>query len=238
MGRTFVETFDHGPCGWIGWDGESGPTPVEIHDSVAISRGPWWIDCNHAPPGAGYLHILFALHTQHGPKFPESILKAGGPNPYVAGKFPTNLTNAKVTVRVKGEVKLRGAQMLLLAQGNLSKELAIPNWVNQVLAAQPFAITPEWSEQTIQLVPDPKQWINLGTRHDRVGFYGGGPIDQLLRDMNGDIILVLFPLDVRPVGPRTIPDFHKGWAERDYDVDRSRLPEGEVMLDEVRIEFP
>ncbi len=238
MNRTFRETFDHGPCGWIGWEAPVGPTPIEIRDSAAISRSPWWIDCNHAPPDAGYLHILFALHTYHGPKFPETIKKAGGPNPYVAGGFPTNLTNARVTVRLKGEVKLRGAQMCFHVQGNLSQDPSKPNSVNQVLTAQPFQITRDWSEQTVQLVPDQRQWTDLGTRLDRVGFYGGGGIDQLLRNVNGDFIFVLFPLDVKPLVPVAGNMHAKWWDGRDGAVDVSRLPEGHVMLDEVRIEFP
>lgn len=236
---VYVETFDNGPGGWIGWNWKSmaGPTPIEVRDGVAVSYSPWWIDFNHAPPGAGYLYILYALHTCHPPGFSKAVLDAGGPNAYVRGGFPTNLTNARVTVRLKGDVKLRGAQLVLLAQGNVSRDPAKPNWVNQVLAAQPINITPDWSEQTITLVPDQTKWVNLGTRHDRVGFYGKGDIADLLRDVNGDIIFVLFPLDVRPLHPIE-GDPHKLRAGMEYEADPSRLPEGRVMMDTVRIEFP
>lgn len=237
--KQFRETFDHGPCGWIGWDGVHGPIPVEIRDGVAVSRSPWWIDCNHAPPGAGYLHILFALHTRHGPGFSEAIRRAGGPNRYVAGGYPTDLRNARVTVRLKGKVDLRGAKLCFLVQGNLSDDPAQPHWVNQVLTAQPFTITPDWSEQTIQLVPDPRQWTDLGARHDRAAFYKTGPIEQLLRNVNGDFILVLFPLDVRPLVPVDGNPHQYWWDGRDGHVaDPAYLPQGEVMMDEFRIDFP
>ena len=49
----YTETFDNGPGGWYGWiSNAAGPKPLEIKDSCAISRSPWWIDYNHAPPGA------------------------------------------------------------------------------------------------------------------------------------------------------------------------------------------
>ncbi len=236
-GRTFIEKFDRGACGWIGWDGKVGPTSVEIHDGMAISRSPWWVDCNHCKPGGGYLHILFALHTHHGPNFPKAITDAAGPNPYVKGGFPTDLTNARVTVRIKGEVNLRGAQLLFHAQGNVPTPQRPRNWVNQVLLQQPIRITKDWSEQTLRLVPDQNQWLNLGSRHDRTDMYGVAPIADLLRDVNGDIIFVLFPLDVRPLKPIQ-GDPHILRAEGDYEPDRSRLPEGYVMMDEFRIEFP
>lgn len=236
--QEYRETFDRGAGGWIGWDGRVGPTPVEIREGVAISRSPWWVDCNHAPPGAGYLHILFALHLRHGAGFSKAVLDAGGANHFVKGGFPTDLTNARVTVRIKGDVKLRGAQMVLLAQGDTSKDPKKRNMVNQVLVAQPIRVTPEWSEQTITLVPDQRQWVNLGTRHDRVGFYGTAPIGDLLRDVNADIIFVLFPLDIRPMVPVEGNMHEKWWDGRDGKPDASRLPEGHIMLDEVRIAFP
>ena len=61
---TYIETFDDDSGGWFGWISNSqGPKPLEIRDSCAISRSPWWIDYNHAPPGAGYMHLLYMLLT-------------------------------------------------------------------------------------------------------------------------------------------------------------------------------
>ena len=236
-GKVFIETFDSSPRGWIGWEGKVGATRVEVRDGAAISRSPWWVDFNHCHPGEGYLHILFALHTSHGQNFPKQMLDVAGPNPYVEGGFPTNLTNAKVTVRIKGEVNLCGAQCLFHAQGNVPQPGRPKNWVNQVLIQQPIRITKDWSEQTLHLVPDQSQWLNLGSRHDRTDMYGKAPIADLLRDVNGDIIFVLFPLDVRPLKPIQ-GDPYKLRAGHEYEVDRSRLPEGYVMMDEFRIEFP
>ncbi len=235
--KTYIETFDSGPNGWLGWESQIGPKRLEIRDGAAISQSPWWVDYNHAPPGGGHLHLLYVLHTARGPGMSPAVMAASGPNAYVDGGFPTDLTNAKITLRLKGEMQLRGAQLCLLAQGNVAASPAPPNMVNQVLVGQPVRMTREWSEQTIQLVPDQSQWLNLGSRHDRQDFYGKAPISELLRKVNGDIIFVLCPLDVRPLHP-IAGDLQKLRAGEDYEVDRAFLPAGQVMLDEVRIEFP
>ena len=66
--------------------------------------------------------------------------------------------------------------------------------------------------------------------------YGEAPIGDALRDVNVDIILVLFPLDIVPA-KRLAGDPHKLRAGKDYELDRSRLPSGWISLDEVRIDY-
>lgn len=229
--RIYVESFDDDPGGWIGWDA-TGATRLELRDGYAVSHSPWWVDFNHAPPGAGYLHILFAVHTRHEPGVEERLLAVGGPNRFVKRQSPVDFTDAEITVRLKGAVKLRGAQLVLLIQGDVPGTRA-----NQVLTGQPLRITPDWSQQTLHLVPDPTQWRNMGSRHDRRQFYGTCDPAVLLRNVNCDIILVLFPLDVVPLGPIQ-GDPHELRAGVEYEVDPARLPEGHVLLDEVRIVFP
>ncbi len=71
MKPIYSESFQDGPGGWCGWiSNAGGPKPLELRQHCAVSRSPWWIDYNHAPPGVGYLHLLYALLTK-GPGFPE-----------------------------------------------------------------------------------------------------------------------------------------------------------------------
>ena len=226
----YVETFDDGPGGWYGWiSNATGPKPLEIRDGGAISRSPWWIDYNHAPPGAGYLHLLYMLNTRGRPG--EHQREVAGENRFSRGGYPTDFTDARITLRLRGEVEAKGARLLLLCQavqGGLCS-----GWL---LTGQPFRVTPDWSEQTVTAVPDPAQWTCLGARHDRTDFYGEIPLPVVLRDVNTDILRVLHPLDIAPMGPLA-GNPHRLRPERDYPVWRSRLPEGYVWLDEVRIEF-
>ena len=227
----YVETFDDGPGGWYGWiSNAGGPRPLEIRDSCAVSRSPWWIDYNHAPPGAGYLHLLYMLNTGGRPG--EHQREVEGDNRFTRGGFPRDFTNARLTLRLKGELEARGARLVLLCQAVQGGICS--GWL---LTGQPFRATPDWSEQTANLVPDPAQWTCLGSRHDRTDSYGVLPLPTVLDDVNTDILLVLHPLDLAPMGPLA-GDPHRLRPERDYPVWRSRLPEGYVLLDEVQIEFP
>lgn len=230
--RSYVETFDRDSGGWFGWKSNAeGPLALERRDSAVISASPWWIDYNHAPPGGGYLHLLFALQTRPHYKLDQTLRQLAGPNRLIEGGFSTDFRNARLTLRLRGKVDLRGAQLVFHAQAKVGGV-----YVNQTLVAQPFRVTPDWSEQTIELAPDPSQWRCLGSRHDRTDFYGDGSIDDVLRDVNGNIILILYPLDIAPAD-KAMADPHRLRAGEDYEVDRARLPSGQIMLDEVRIDF-
>lgn len=230
VARTYVETFDHGPGGWFGWVSNAvGAKTLEVRDGSIVSRSPWWIDYNHAPPGAGYLNLVAMLLTR-GP-FGEHHREVAGENRFVNGGFGPDFTNARITLRLKGELHANGAEFCLLVQS--IQEGICSGWM---LTGQPFRVTPEWSEQTVVAVPDASQWTSLGSRHDRRDFYGTIELPRVLANVNTNILLVLFPLDVVPMGPLD-GDPHFLRPEKDYPVWRSRLPEGYVLIDEVRIEF-
>jgi hypothetical protein len=229
--KTYAETFDHGPGGWMGFiNNYQGTKPLEIKDGAAVSYSPWWIDYNHAPPGgAGYLSLLFGVATS-GP-FTERAREDGGINRFVEGGFPTDFTNAQVTVRLRGELELRGARLHLLVQG--THDGICSGWV---LTGQPLSVTKNWTEQTLRLVLDPKEWTCLGTRPDRADMYGTVPLSTILSKVNANINFILFPLTVVPMGP-VEGDPNVLRPGRDYHVWQSRLPEGYVMLDTVQIQF-
>lgn len=244
MARTYTETFDQGPGGWIA----DLRSPLPVWDGVAYCHSPWSVDANHAPPGAGYLHLLMFMHT-HADALRGVDENLTGVNRFVTEGHSTDLTNARLTVRLRGTLDLAGplcnnhspephpdaggAQLLLLVQAHVDgPPKTTPNFI---LTGRPFAITPDWSEQTVQLVPDPEAWTCLGARHDLADHYGYGNIAEVLRDVNVDIIFILFPLTVVPLGE--VDDIHHQWAGRDYKVDMQYLPKGLVMFDTVRIEY-
>ena len=144
----YVETFDDGPGGWYGWiSNAAGPKPLEIRDGCAISRSPWWIDYNHAPPGAGYLHLLYMLNTAG--KAGEHQREVQGENRFVRGGYPTDFTHARMTLRLRGELEARGAQLLLLCQAVQAVREVGGICSGWLLTGQPFRVTPDWSEQTV-----------------------------------------------------------------------------------------
>ena len=229
--KTYTENFENGPGGWFSWAGPNTNVPLVIENGAAVSRSPWAIDGNHAPPGAGYLHLLFILHTAEQPNMSPHVRQISSPNRFVEGGFPIDFTNASITVRLKGEVESRGAKLVLLAQAKVGDRT-----INYVLTGQPLEVTPHWSEQTLTLAPDLRDWTCLGSRDDRIGFYGWGDIADVLRNLDVDIIFVFFMPDVVP-SPPIDGDHHRMRPQIDYPIDESKLPQGVVMLDEVRIEF-
>ncbi|MBI2440514.1 MAG: hypothetical protein HYV35_03990 [Lentisphaerae bacterium] len=236
--KNYCETFDDGPGGWLNWVAGhgpgGGPRKLEIIDGAAKSEPPWGIDFNHGPPGAAYLQLPYVLLTGSRYRSPE----LSGRNRFVEGGYSTNLTNAKFTVRIRGEMEMKGTELLLLAQAGVPRDN--PKVVaNMVLKAQPITVTRKWSEQTLHLAPDPAQWLCMGTRGEGADcpIYGCAPIEDVLKDVNVDIILVLFGLDIVPAVP-VQGDIHRLRAGRDYPVDESRLPSGFMLLDTVRIDYP
>jgi hypothetical protein len=192
--RIYTETFDDGLGGWFGWtSNQEGPKRLIGGPSVLTSRSPWWIDYNHAPPGAGYLHMIFCLLTK-GAGYGEAYMEAGGQNRFIESNFPTDFRGAQLTVRLRGELENRGAQLVLLVQG--AHEGLTTGWA---YTGAPIPMDPDWSEHTILLSSEDHRWTCLGSRHDRMKTYGRAALDTVLGDVNSNILFILFPLTVAPI---------------------------------------
>jgi hypothetical protein len=226
---TYEETFDHGSGGWCTWRRHGVNERLDVANGVATIRSPWGVDSNHAPPGAGYLTLLGILYT-----VPElaPIFSFGSPNPFVDGGYSRDLTNARMTLRMRGDARLRGSEVTLLIQSDVPGARAA-----FILTGQSFRVTPDWSEQSVTLAPDRSDWTSVGARHDLKHRYGHGDVVEALRDVNYDLIIVLYPLLVVPP-PELADDVHRLRPEIDYEPDRRYLPEGEIQIDTVRIEYP
>lgn len=230
---TYYEDFTDGPGGWHTWlSNKTGPGKIRIDEGVVNFRSPWWVDYNHAFPGAGYLHLTMGLRIRKNVDLghEQAVQAVSGVNRYIDSGFGSDLRAAAFTLRLRGDLAIRGARLQLLVQSRVGS-----HWVNYTLSASPFVVTPQWSEQTIVLEPDPSQWLCLGSRHDRTAFYGWGPLNDVLSDVNGNIILILFPLTIVPIEPHT--DVHTMRAGEDYQVRQELLPEGTISYDWVRIDL-
>jgi Cadherin-like beta sandwich domain/Putative Ig domain len=232
--EPYGENFDNGPGGWLA----NRYDPLPILDGIVYCYSPWYLDSHHAPPGAGYLHMLMYLYTS------EKYVGADRRSHLVGNRFieqnkSTDLTNARLTVRLRGDVDLQGSKLVLLIQGKTPKTMA-----NFVLSGQPLRVDRDWTEQSIVLNPDPKQWTCLGARWDKVDQYGCDDIAVLLKDVNFDIMFVLFPLKVVPTHPELVKDMHRMRPGQDYpgypsyEVEQKYLPRGVIMFDSVRIDYP
>ena len=191
------------------------------------------------PPGSRlYPHAHVSLYARRTWSAPTGKGHLQG-NRFIEQNKSTDLTNARLSVRLRGDIDLQGANLVLLIQGKTPKTMA-----NFVLSGQPLRVEREWTEQTIVLSPDPKQWTCLGARWDKVDQYGCDDIAVLLKDVNFDIMFVLFPLKVVPTHPELVKDMHRMRPGQDYpgypsyEVEQKYLPRGVIMFDSVRIDYP
>ncbi|MSU71908.1 MAG: hypothetical protein EXS43_06145 [Opitutus sp.] len=224
----YKETFDHGPGGWARVvDNVQPVAALPVHDGALWSYAPWWVDYNHAPPGGGYLQLLMCLQTK-GP-FGETQKEVGGENRFVTGGYSRDFTNATVNVRLKGELEAAGTSVCILIQG--AQDGKVTGWVH---SGKTFQVTPDYTEQSVQLVPDESQWTCLGSRQGREDYYGRTPLHRILSDVNVNLYLLLFPVKPRPMGPIS-GDPHGLRAGRDYPVWPASIGQGYVALDQIEI---
>lgn len=227
----YVHRFSDGHGGWF----SDRHHALKIWDGVAQCYSPWFVDPNHAPPGEGYLHLIMWIYTARNWYQPE--MPSAARLPYQESSFAdqgksTDLRDARLTVRLRGEIDLKGTNLYLLAQSQTPKTTA-----NLILAAQPIEITEDWSEQTIVLANDPMQWTCLGSRKDLSSLYGCDDLDTALADVNVDLIFVLFPLDIE-AACSGVADLHGLKADVDYPVDARKLPRGLIQFESIAIEYP
>lgn len=230
MAQVYQETFDNGPGGWYRVvDNVQPVAALPVREGAIWSWGPWWVDYNHAPPGAGYLQLLMCLATR-GP-FGEHQLEVGGRNRFVEGSYPLDFRGARLTVRLKGEMEPPQARVCVLVQGSHGGKVS--GWV---LSGAPLKIGPEYSNQTLELKPDPALWTCLGVRRGREEMYGAIPLETILGIVNVNLYLVVFPVHPRPMGPLA-GDPHELRAGRDYPLWPSSIAQGYVAVDTFRVEF-
>jgi hypothetical protein len=161
----------------------------------------------------------------------EVAREVGGNNRFVSDKYPIDFTNARIKVRIRGELEPAGANVCVLVQG--MQDGICSGWV---LHGQPIRVQPEYTETTVICKPDESQWTCLGSRHDRRETYGVKPLNKILSNVDVNVYLILFPVKPRPMGP--IPgDPHILRAGRDYPIWPSSIAQGYVGVDRIEMEF-
>ncbi len=222
---TYVASFDESADGWLA----DRRSPVKVHDGVAESASPWFLAYWHAPPGAGYLHLVLWMHTHERRVFEYYPGYEG--NSFIERSQSRDFTNAKLSIRVRGDIDLKGTPLVLLLQSEVAQTAVRSNYA---LSGHPFQITSQWQEHSVTLSPDESLWTCMGARHDRPD-YGCSRIADVLRDVNVDIIFVLFALTVVPLDDVADPHFLR--PRLDYAVDETLLPQGTIMFDWVKLEY-
>jgi hypothetical protein len=240
---SYVENFDNGDGGWRA----NMSDQLLTMGSSAYCYGPWSVDANHAPPGAGYLHLLMYLHTTACRVRNHKLLQR---NRFIQDNHSLDFSGGRLTVRARGFLDFCGplcnyAEPLANLQNYevpriflLLQSACGEDWprANYILSGQPVNLASSWTETTLDLTPDPSRWIYLGSRHDLTHKYGERPIEDVLHCVDVNLIFVLFPLVMKPLNLE-LGQADIQWASRDYLTDQRYLPKGLVEFDSVRLDY-
>lgn len=158
----------------------------------ATSRGPWWTDTNHAPPGLGYLYLLALAY--HRDWSPDGLIPDAS-----TGARPLDLRDAELTIRWRApQLRLPGDAILTLwLQTRTSPvDAHAPRYVNYLLTGQTLDAGPppaQWREDVVRLRSSENDYTCLGSNTDRADTYGCDiTAIAALRDWNADLGLVVF----------------------------------------------
>jgi hypothetical protein len=218
---TIYKTSFVGNAGWLT---QSADEPndcrlleesAEAGDGYAVSRAPWWIDPNHAPPGLSFLHLVaFAFHFDWST---DGVIPSEYPG------RPIDLRDATIKLRWRApELRLPpGARFLFWLQAHDPRRPRTdPRYVNYTLIDQaliPVADSPRWLESKLVLPASGKGLACLGSNPDRTQTYDcAEDRSEVLANWTIDLgFIILFP-----------------------DRDSASLVAGSVDFDELEISVP
>lgn len=188
--RTLLDdgNLPQNPIGcFTSWRGKNACTVIApVENGNMILESPWWLDNNHAPPGAGYLNLLAFTYMGKptGPADPTSAL---------------DLTNGLFVISMKTEnLDLKGAQLLFWFQ------VVSPNgkYTNYALIGAPIyqgSSVMQSNQIYVYLPNDSKMWQCLGSSDARSDTYGCSiSFQDAIKNVNNDFGLIIMPTQSDP----------------------------------------
>lgn len=192
----------------------------------------WSIDHYHAPPdGPGYLHILMWLPTGNYDQFYPVFYGQQKP-PFIKANCSTNLTSATLRFKYRAVIKNPGPANIYLWVQAVKGDAGI-----NYRLRKPVPVSPEWRVEEIRLQPDPNLWVCMrGASY--MPMYTKGcefSIGELLKDVNRNILFVLFPLALSDEVAQK--SSLKQRPMQHFTVDREALPSGYLEIDWITIDY-
>lgn len=185
-----------GESGWFTYPlGFNGCKPLEIMSDengvfFARSKGPWWLDANHAPPGLGYLHLLAFAYSYDWSE--DGVIQT-------SGSETLDLRNATIHIRWRPvDLKLpQGAQIHLWFQTDaLGIDPVDSSRVNFLLMDQHLKANPVdsgWQETTLRLNDENSKYACMGSNPAKASLYSCAiNASEALRGWNVNLGLVIF----------------------------------------------
>ncbi len=161
---------------WISWLNLYACTvPSSIINGHNEIKSPWWLDENHAPPGAGYLNLLTWTYP----------------------KEPIDISNAILELEIATQnLNLKGSKLLFWFQNNA------PNgkFANFALTGTPIDVKSDGITRRILLDLSSKKdnWTCLGTSLSRADTYDCMPVEESAKKVDIDFGFIIFPVSSNP----------------------------------------
>ena len=175
---------------WTSWLGLQACTvDAPIEGERMVLQSPWWLDPNHAPPGAGYLSLLTWVYLD------------GPPGSSTHGVGAIDLRDATLRIAIRAQdLDLKGSHLHFWFQ------TAMPDgrFANFVYTRAPIDALFVPGGNALELIEldlssDPQAWTCLGAASDRVDTYGCTNIGDALHAVNNDFGFILFPVSGSPL---------------------------------------
>jgi hypothetical protein len=188
--------------------------PVGTSNGQMMLKSPWYLDPNHAPPGAGYLALLTWVYLRG---------YAGADTEHLTEIDLRDLT-LRASMKSEGLDVKAGALyfwfQMLGPDGRYVNYAYTARSVNALLREDRF------TELRLRLRPDPASWTCLGASQARAEYYGCLPLDQAMSHVNADFGFIILPVDelaipeAQPAGTVAIE-----WIEINSGGSRDAVPD-------------
>lgn len=166
---------------WQSWQNKFACTSfAPIIGGECVLSSPWWLDPNHAPPGAGYLNLL--LYNYIDTIFPGN--KAG-----------IDLTGKTLYLELRSKsLELKQSKLLFWFQTKASNG----KHINFAFTAAPIILDQNRTIVKLKLTNKPADWTCLGSSIDRANTYDCVSIAEAITNVNLDFGLVILPTSDDP----------------------------------------
>ena len=166
---------------WQSWQGKFACTSfVPIRDGEVILNSPWWLDNNHAPPGAGYLNLLFYNYI-------DTI--------FSGNKKSLNLEDRTLYLKLRSSnLDLKQSKIFFWFQTKAING----KYINFVYTKVPIHLDEKMKTLEIKFTSNASDWICLGSNERRKDTYDCIDLKDAISDVNIDFGLIIFPTSNDP----------------------------------------
>jgi len=206
--------------------------PDKLGNQYLYSTGPWWVDGNHAPPGYGYLSLVFLCLLR-----PDKLQNMSF-DPHLC--YP-NMREMNIRGKIRGHsADLKGADLLFWFQCYSEKT---EKNINYALIGKPLnekLLNGKINDFELNVdVENTEDWVCLGSCAEKSHLYGELDLNNLDAAKPLNMGFILTPMDVKPVWPDEcdLSSPMNLTTESLWPIDTHSLPTGTIAIYDLEIEY-